>query len=718
MQGAASPGTRVLGSDQAVAMPLVEEDAREATLSAALDDFSVAVGDSGAIDASDLGPFPSEVVEAGSRLLQVMGSCQSDDAAVLRSLRSTLGIRVVLALQSVQEPPFSGCIATGLRRMICGRKLTASFTKASLCCAGHLSGTTIVAALLAIMQKATDVTVTTTTVSGKCGVCDKRSDSSPVLICACGAFSHVDCLDRSVEALIDSGATAACLACVAARPLVTLMAAGAITNGKQPVVLLPVKLPVVDGTSGESAEPNVVLAQFVFNLKTSVQRGEQLDIFVLAVSDHSTSVLGSPGSSRGLPSLRPSEISPAPRSRLVLTEVDDSDDEEDVVDLGSRRPVPLSARPTRLDALLDTVARTAEQTRYEDLAKSNVELTAQVQTLATTMSAFMLDKSTLLPVPAAMGAPLPVVGPLRDAPRGRRLRHEEHSGHFGEAWKDRIPIDTIFATGLFAVQEGYHTLGMNDAAPYGNDNVKSFGEKRADQATGRSTLLGSSSRGKTLTLVAGALVTQSGAPLTPKREVTTGHLAFRVGHVRAACLAAVGPFNPSHQDFVAHKDEMSLVLGRYAVVGAFITFLSMVHSLEWPVVFRYLVYLVETFTIHRSYISRLDQEYTDLGQLEGFELDVAAELYVRENLNQAWLVLAKSEAMPISSKAISQAPRLRCSLCGSHEHAMDEHDGPITIPCTFQLVDGKPCGKKHKRTGVNSTECRVPPWRAQGAPKA
>jgi hypothetical protein len=73
------------------------------------------------------------------------------------------------------------------------------------------------------------------------------------------------------------------------------------------------------------------------------------------------------------------------------------------VDLGSRRPVPLSARPTRLDTLLDTVARTAEQTRYEDLAKSNVELTAQVQTLATTMSAFMLDKSTLLPVPAAMG---------------------------------------------------------------------------------------------------------------------------------------------------------------------------------------------------------------------------------------------------------------------------------------------------------------------------
>ena len=37
-----------MGSDQAVAMPLVEEDAREATLSVALDEFTVAVGDLGA----------------------------------------------------------------------------------------------------------------------------------------------------------------------------------------------------------------------------------------------------------------------------------------------------------------------------------------------------------------------------------------------------------------------------------------------------------------------------------------------------------------------------------------------------------------------------------------------------------------------------------------------------------------------------------------------
>jgi hypothetical protein len=501
---------------------------------------------------------------------------------------------------------------------------------------------------------------------------------------------------------------------------VTLMAAGAITNGKQPVVLLPVKLPVADGPSGESADSDAVLAQFVFNLQTSVQRGEQREIFVLAVPDYSTSMLGSPGSSRGLPSLRPSEISPV---RLVLTEIDSDDEEEDLAVSGSRRPVPPSARPTRFDALLDTVARTAEKTQFEDLVRSNVELTALVQSLATTVSALSLDKSTtpaaLLPASAAMGALLPVMGPVRgDALRGRRMRREEYSGHFGEAWKDRLLTDTIFSTGLFAMQEAFHTLGMNDSAPYGIDNVQSFGEKRADLATGRSTLLGSSSRGKTLTLVAGALVTQSGAPLTPKREVTTGHLAFRVGHVRAACVATVGPFSPSHRDFAAHKDEMSLVLGRYAVVGAFITFLSMVHSLEWPVVFRYLVYLVETFAVHRSYTSRLDQQYADLGQLEGFELVVAADLFVRENLNQAWLVLAKAEAMPVSSKTISQAPRLRCSLCGSHEHSLDEHTGPITIPCTYQLVDGKPCGKKHKRTGENSTECRVVPWRTQGAPKA
>ena len=283
-----------------------------------------------------MGPFPAEVVEAGSRLLQVMGSCQSDDAAVLRSLRTTLGIRGVLALQSLQEPPFPGCIATGLRRSICGRKLTASFTKASLCCAGHLSGSLIVAAQLAVMRKATNVTETTTSVSGKCGVCDKRSDSSSVLICACGAFPHVDCLDTSVEALIDSGATAACLSCVAARPLVALMAAGAISGGQLPVVLLPVKLPVADGSSGESADSAAVLAQFISNLKASVQRGEQLATFVLGVVDHSSSVLGSPGSSRGRPSVRPSEISPA--SRIVVQEID-SDDEDDCCIPGTRTAV-------------------------------------------------------------------------------------------------------------------------------------------------------------------------------------------------------------------------------------------------------------------------------------------------------------------------------------------------------------------------------------------
>ena len=79
----------MLGSDQAVAMPLVEEDARETTLSAALDEFDKAVEDLGALDASDLGPFSPELVEAGSRLLRIMGSCLGDDAAVLRFLRST-----------------------------------------------------------------------------------------------------------------------------------------------------------------------------------------------------------------------------------------------------------------------------------------------------------------------------------------------------------------------------------------------------------------------------------------------------------------------------------------------------------------------------------------------------------------------------------------------------------------------------------------------------
>ena len=113
--------------------------------------------------------------------------------------------------------------------------------------------------------------------------------------------------------------------------------------------------------------------------------------------------------------------------------------------------------------------------------KSNVELTAFVQSLATTVSALSLDKSTtpaaLLPAHAAMGALLPVMGPMRgDSLRGRRLRREEHSGHFGEAWKDRLLTDTIFFTGLFAMREAFFTLGMNDSAPYGMTTCSLLGK--------------------------------------------------------------------------------------------------------------------------------------------------------------------------------------------------------------------------------------------------
>ena len=745
-----------MGSDRAVATMALDT----AVIQGALDVFNVARElDASVAESGDTGEYDTALMRASAQLFQAVVRTVPSSDEVPRFMKSQLGIQVLGALHGVQNMSQDLCPHVNMANMICLNRPSAAATRAARACASHSKTTLLAAAFTVGIQRLAGETEVETDFRDRCSVCSQpQGDDEVVVFCfVCGAIAHEDCLDVVKTAQLEGSHTVVCVACVAHEPFLAAVVVSCLGDKSFVFSSAPHSL-------APSMSPDKAAALQVFVAErmafTEGARSAVGNSYFICLDKVSTMAL-SPNSVRSGAHDRRSPAGSRLSGRSSLVE---EGEDNNII---TPAPRPMAARPIRHSAslapgALDTVTRSSFTSQMAELACQNatvVELLtvlvgkmdnarpplrqdvepppvvqsarecrqAEVAQLKLQLSQLELDsakETAVLEVPAQLGGTLLAPTRLTAFANGSagfavQSRASAVSTHMSVPFSDLLKT-TTFVTSLLAAGEARHMTGMTDSpAEFKTSNLMSFNQNRSDLVTsGRTCFPGAdNSVGSVLELdSSGTMQARPKVKGLPLEHVMMGHMEWRTDFLWSCYESGLGPFQLGHVDYEANQEAFKLVIGRYAVVFAFIRLLSVTHQLDWPVVYRYIALLVDSFTVHRMVLGSLDKEILAVGKLSGHGQAQAAALYANQNTNHMWVQEAVDSARTAAVKTggggfTGKAPyRKFCVLCLSLEHTMDEHTGDITQPCSHPIGDNQVCGNKHRRTGVGSTKCRVLKW--------